>query len=63
MFNYNTSSAMGNVKCENVFKHVQSNVTITTNEVASYLTANNCLLLAIWILSDIISKSPSFFSR
>ena len=54
---------MGNVKCENVFKHVQSNVTITTNEVASYLTANNCLLLAIWILSDIISKSPSFFSR
>ena len=38
---------MGNVKCEIVFKHVQSNVTIATNEFASDLTVNICLLLAI----------------
>ena len=38
---------MGNVKCENVFKHVQSNVTIATNEFANNLTGNICLLLAI----------------
>ena len=38
---------MGKVKCENVFKHVQSNVTIATNEFASNLTTNICLLLAI----------------
>ena len=38
---------MGSVKCENVFKHFQSNVTIATNEFASNLTANSCLLLAI----------------
>ena len=28
---------MGNVKCENVFKHVQSHVAIPTNEFASSL--------------------------
>ena len=38
---------MGNVKCESVFKHVESNVTIATNEFASNLTENICLLLAI----------------
>ena len=54
---------MGNVKCENMFKHVQSNVTITTSGSASNLTANICLLLAIQTLSDLISKRPSFFSR
>ena len=34
---------MENLKCENVFRHVQSNVTIGTNEFASNLTANICL--------------------
>ena len=38
---------MGNVKCENVFKYVQSNVAIATNEFTSNLAANICLLLAI----------------
>ena len=52
---------MGNVKCENMFKHVQSNVTITTSGSASNLTANICLLLAIQTLSDLISKRRSFF--
>ena len=27
----NTSSDMGDVKCENVLKHVQNNVTIASN--------------------------------
>ena len=31
---------MGDMKCENVFIHVQSNVTIATTEFASNLTAN-----------------------
>ena len=34
---------MWNVKCENVFKHLQNNVTIA--KFASNLTANICLLL------------------
>ena len=38
---------MGNVKCENVLKRVQSNVTIAANEFPSNLTANISLLLAI----------------
>ena len=34
---------MGDLKCENVFKHVQSNATIiATNEFAGNLTANIC---------------------
>ena len=52
---------MGDVKCENVFKHVQSNVRTATKEFASNLTPNICLLLAIKTLSDLISKRPSFF--
>ena len=54
---------MENVKRENAFKHVQSNVTIAANEFASNLTADVCLLLVISTLSDLISKPPSFFSR
>ena len=38
---------MGNVKCQNLFKDFQSNVTIATDEFSSNLTANICLLLAI----------------
>ena len=34
---------MENLKYENVFRHVQRNVTISTNEFASNLTANICL--------------------
>ena len=63
MNNYNNSTGMENVKRENVLKHVQSNVTIATNEFASNLTVSICLLLAIKTLSDLISKHPSFFSR
>ena len=37
---------MGNVKCENVFKHVQSNVTIATNEFACNLTAKHLLIVS-----------------
>ena len=33
----------------------------TNAEFASKLIANICLLLAIWALSDLISKRPSFF--
>ena len=54
---------MRNMKCENVFKHVQSNVTIATNEFASNLTANICLLLVIETLFDLIPKRSSFFSH
>ena len=35
------------VKCKDVFKHVQSNVTIATNEFTGNLTANIRFLLAI----------------
>ena len=38
---------MENLKCENVFRHIQSDLTIATNEFASNLTANICLFLAI----------------
>ena len=34
---------MENLKYENVYRHVQSNVTIATNEFAGNLTANICL--------------------
>ena len=47
---YNTSSAIGNVKRENMFKQVQSNVTITTNESASNLTANIFLLIRHYLI-------------
>ena len=38
---------MGNVKFENMFKQVQSNVAIATDEFANNLTANICFSLAI----------------
>ena len=47
---------MWNVKCENVFKHVQNNVTIA--KFASNLTANICLLLksTLFFLSMTLNK-------
>ena len=41
---------MGNVKCKNVFKHVESNVTIATNEFEQF----NCKHLLIVSNLDII---------
>ena len=52
---------MGNVKCGNMFKHVQNNFAIAaTTKFASSLTAKICLLLAIQTLSNLISKGPVF---
>ena len=49
---------MGNVKCENMFKHVQSNVGIATNEFASNLTAN--ILFFSLTLNKLFMKSFLF---
>ena len=57
MTNY-TSSGMGNLKCENA-RQVQNNV--TTAKFASNLTANICLLLAMYTSSDLTSKRQSIF--
>ena len=48
---------MGDVKCENVFKHFQNNVRIATNEFASNLTANICLFF--WQFRHYLIKSQN----
>ena len=51
---------MRNVKILDMFKIMQQ--LQTTAEFASNLTANICLLLAMYTLSDLTSKYQSFFS-
>ena len=51
---------MWNVKMLGMFKIMQQ--LQTTAKFASNLTANICLLLAMYTLSDLTSKHQSFFS-